>query len=270
LERTELYAADHHWGDAPVDVSARDLPALKARYLLSGLPERGRILEVGCGGGRLLNTIASHRPNLDLHGCDIRPLDHASSSFDFTLIEPTRRDLPYDAGSFDAVVLFDVLEHVLDPPTIVKATHTVIRSGGVVVSFTPLEGQAISLYRFYRRLWGDDLYVQTKEHLHAFSEASLRSLFEEDYVLGNVEYAYHAFGHVMDATLFALTKLPALRKRFWDSNPYYQESTATSTAAPSLLARLMRVANAIAYTESCLLRHQPFSAAGILFTATAR
>ena len=224
LERSDLYAADHRWGAAPIDVSARDLPALKARYLLSALPARGRVLEIGCGGGRLLNTIALHRPDLDLEGCDIRPLDHAPKTFEFTLVEPARPDLPYDADTFDVVLLFDVLEHVLDPPTMLKATRSVMRGGGAVISFTPLEGQAFSFYRFYRRLLGDDLYVETKEHLHAFSDASLRALLEVDFVLNDVQYAYHFFGHLMDATLFALTKFPPIRRRFWESNPYYRDA----------------------------------------------
>ena len=270
MERSELYAADHHWGDAPVDVSAWDLPALKARYLLSALPERGRVLEVGCGGGRLLNTIALHRPDLDLEGCDIRPLDHVPKAFEFTLVEPTRPDLPYDAGTFDVVLLFDVLEHVLDPPTMLKATRSVMRSEGTVISFTPLEGQAFSFYRFYRRLFGDDLYAVTKEHFHAFSDASLRALLETDFVLNDVQYAYHFFGHLMDATLFALTKVPLVGRRFWDSNPYYRDRSAASAERGSVFASLLRAANHVAYAESKWLQHRQLGAAGVLFTASAR
>jgi SAM-dependent methyltransferase len=270
LDRSELYAADHHWGDAPIDVSARDLPALKARYLLSALPERGRVLELGCGGGRLLNTIASYRPGLELSGCDIRPLDRAPERFDFTLVEPAQRNLPYDSGTFDAVVLFDVLEHVLNPSMTVKATRSVMRCGGVVVSFTPLEGKTFSFYRLYRRLFGNDLYVETKEHLHAFSEDDVRGFFESDFDIRRVEYAYHAFGQLMDATLFALLKLPALRRRFWESNPYYRDGTSASDTETSALGSLMRAANTVAYAESRLLRHRRLGAAGLLFTAAAR
>jgi SAM-dependent methyltransferase len=270
LERSELYAADHHWGDAPVDLSDRDLPALKARYLVSALPTRGKVLEIGCGGGRILNTIASNRPELDLYGCDIRPIAHPSERFQFALVEPARSDLPYDAGTFDAVVMFDVLEHVLDPPAMVSAARSVMRRGGVVVSFTPLEDQRLSFYRMYRRLFGDALYVDTKEHLQAFSEVTLLRLFEADFVVADVEYAYHFFGHLMDATLFALTKVPSLRKRFWESNPYYRESGSADADTVSGLATMMRVANAVAYAESRWLRHRGLGAAGMLFTATAR
>src|SRR5262245_23410052 len=269
LETSDVYAPDHHWGDRPIDINAHDLPALKARYLIAGLPEEGRVLEIGCGGGRIMNTIAANRPGLALDGCDIRPLATPSSTFRFTELEPSCVDLPYEAETFDAVVLFDVLEHLLDPATMVKADRSVMRTGGMVVSFTPLEGQPFSVYRLYRRILGDDLYVDTKEHLQAFSEKALLTLFESDFCIANIEYAYHAFGHLMDATLFALLKIPAMRKRFWKSNPYYRESSSGSDDE-SVIGSLMRVANGLAYAESRLLRHTRLGAAGMLFTATAR
>jgi SAM-dependent methyltransferase len=270
LDRSELYAADHHWGDAVIATSARDLPALKAKYLLDGLPRTGRVLEFGCGGGRLLNTIAADRPDLALEGCDIRPLGYEPTAFNFTLVDPDAARLPYDDASFDAVVLFDVLEHVFDPAAVVKSVRSVLKPDGVVVSFTPLEDQPLSFYRIYRRLLGDDLYVDTKEHVHAFSEASLRQVVESEFVIDDVAFAYHLLGHLMDATLFALCKIPAIRARFWEENPYYRETQSESEASASALLPLLRAANGLAYWESKALRRYRFGAAGMLFTATPK
>ena len=144
---------------------------------MHALPEHGRTVEVGCGGGRILNTVARHRPGLDLHGCDIRPID-APASFEFRIVDPDVPELPYEAGSVDVVILYDVLEHLPDPAASLAAAHRILRPGGLLVSFTPLEGQPFSVYRWYRRLFGDDLYVATKEHLQAFSEHSLLSMAE--------------------------------------------------------------------------------------------
>src|SRR6266496_2783132 len=136
LGESELYASEHHWGDDVIDLDAHDLPALKARYLVDALPRHGRVLEIGCGGGRVLNTLATWRPELSLDGCDIRPLGYEPAAFNFTLVDPARGELPYEQGSFDAVLMFDVLEHAQDPMAMIKSARTVVRPGGTLVSFT--------------------------------------------------------------------------------------------------------------------------------------
>jgi SAM-dependent methyltransferase len=269
LGGSELYASEHHWGDDVIDLDAHDLPALKARYLVDALPRLGRVLEVGCGGGRVLNTVATRRPELSLDGCDIRPLGYEPTEFTFALVDPTKRKLPYEPDSFDAVIMSDVLEHAQDPMAMVKSARAVLRPGGKLVSFTPLEGQPFSFYRLYRRLLGDDLYVKTKEHLQSFSEESLSRLVSSAFTIRDLQFTYHLLGHFMDATLFALLKVPSLRQRFWESNPYYRETRSSSVGTDSLLGSIMRATNAIAYYESRALRHSRFGAAGVLFTATA-
>lgn len=270
MAHSDLYAADHHWGDTPIDLTAKDLPALKAQYLVSALPDEGRVLEIGCGGGRLLNTIAAHRPRLRLDGCDVRPIQGTPAHFQFALVDPEQPDLPYPDATFDAVVMFDVLEHVVDPAGMVDAARSVLRDDGRFVSFTPLENETFSAYRIYRRLFGDDLYVETKEHVQSFAERDVRHLLRSRFEITDVEYAYHVVGHVMDATLFALTRVPAIRRRFWESNPYYREQESAVDRPSSALSTLMQFANALAYAESRLLRRHRLGAAGMLFRARAR
>jgi SAM-dependent methyltransferase len=270
MARSDLYADEHHWGDGVIDVAGHDLPALKAAYLLDALPETGRVLEIGCGSGRVLNTIASHRPGLELHGCDIRPLRGKTPTFEFSQVAPDDSELPFGAASFDGVVVYDVLEHVVDPAQMLESTHRVLAPGGRLVSFTPLEDQPLSFYRMYRKLMGDELYVQTKEHLQAFSARSLRQIVEARFRIVECSYAYHLLGHFMDATLFAALKLPALRRRFWDENPFYAEDSGEEARAPSAFSRALELANTVAYEESRLLTRSSFGAAGMLFTAVPR
>ena len=272
MASSDLYADEHRWGEKHIDVRARDLPALKARYLLDNLPHAGRVLEVGCGGGRLLNTIAAVRPELDLYGCDIRPLRYTPSSFHFDLVALGDSAFPYPARTFDAVVMFDALEHFADPAAALSGAAAVLKPTGRLVSFTPLEGQPLSFYRLFRRILGDDLYARTKEHIQAFSEASLRRLLEKDFELIDHAYAYHLLGHLMDAALFALLTSPRLSSRFWVENPFYEDLERGSSGGSrhSPLGALLRAGNAIAYVESRALRRVRHGAAGLLFVATPR
>ena len=49
--------------------------------------------------------------------------------------------IPYAAGSFDAVVVQAVLEHVLNPQQCVAEIHRVLRTGGLVYADTPFMQQ---------------------------------------------------------------------------------------------------------------------------------
>jgi SAM-dependent methyltransferase len=226
------------------------------------------VLEIGCGSGKVLNTIAAHRPELTLEGCDIRPLSYSPSTFAFTQVNPDADSLPYEPGTFDAVVLFDILEHVPDPAAVLARARQVLRPDGVLVSFAPLEDQRPSFYRMYRRILGDDLYVETKEHVNAFSEAGIRRLVASGFSICDETFAYHCAGQFMDATLFALLKFPSMRARFWSSNPYYRETQADQEEDTSWFSKVLRAANAIAYWESRLLHDRRTGAAGLLLTAT--
>jgi SAM-dependent methyltransferase len=266
LGRSEV-PADHYWGSRPIDLRSRDLPRLKAEYLVDATPPTGRVLEIGCGGGRLLQTLAVHRPGVELHGVDIRPLRVVPSGFEFRLVDPSAPDLPYDDAAFDTVVMFDFLEHVDDPAAHLAAARRVLRSSGELVSFTPLEGNPCSVYRLYRRWLGDDLYVETKDHRQAFSERDLDGLVGEQFEIVDRRYLYHALGQLMDATLFALLRLPVVRRRYVEDHPYYQDDAEPGSGA---LAALMRLGNWLAYSESRVLRARSWGSTGLLFRARAK
>ena len=271
MEDCSHYDPQHHWGNKEIELSRWDLPALKARFLLEHLPSAGRVLEIGCGGGKLLNTIATHRPKLELYGSDIRPLRYEPQRFAFEVVDIDDPTLPFDPESFDSVLMVDVLEHFTDPSMALRAARRVLRSEGTLISFTPLQGQRFSFYRMFRRIFGDDLYLRTEEHIHAFSEADLRALIEPDFHIVEHQYAYHFLGHLMDASLFALLAIPSVRRRFWSENPFYEEvGEVDRDSRRSALSAVLRAANVLAFLESRALRRVSLSAAGYLFVATRR
>src|SRR5690242_19249413 len=81
------------WGSQPIDPSEPNLPALKVRYLLDHLPAAGDVLEIGSGDGKILRTFSLQRPELRLHGCDVRDWT-ADVDIEFRLI--TSNDIPYE------------------------------------------------------------------------------------------------------------------------------------------------------------------------------
>jgi SAM-dependent methyltransferase len=252
-----------HWGSAAIDTSARDLPALKASFLLRHAPHTGTLLELGSGEGKILRTLRRARPDLKLLGSDVRDVPPPDAAFEFRRIE---RGIPADDGELDAVVFADVLEHVEDPAATLREVRRALRRGGLLVGFVPLEGEPLSAYAFYRGLLGRDLYRQTKEHTQSFTRSDVRALLR-DFELVEQRHAYHVVGQWLDASFFAAARLPRLQRFWWTENHYYQPEPRELATVPRLLNRLLTVGNRLAFAESRLLARVPWFSTGLLFAA---
>jgi ubiquinone/menaquinone biosynthesis C-methylase UbiE len=100
------------------------------------------VLDLGCGTGELAGAIAA--VGMQVTGCDISPemLRHAaaadpSGAVDWVQLDPSWRRLPFDSGSFDAVVAASVLEYVDDATAVLRECRRVLRVGGVMLCTVP-------------------------------------------------------------------------------------------------------------------------------------
>lgn len=87
------------------------------------LPEKGKLLDIGCGDGNIDVLIQRQKPDLDIEGIDVvlRPKTHIRVKlFDgFTI--------PYNDKSFDIVMFVDVLHHAEDPVRLLEEARRVSR-----------------------------------------------------------------------------------------------------------------------------------------------
>jgi SAM-dependent methyltransferase len=252
------------WGSAAIDPRGCNLPALKANYVLSRLPDRGQVLEVGSGDGKLLRTVKAERPALQLYGCDVRDSSLRPSGTEFRVMA---RDVPYPDAMFDAVFIADVLEHVTDPEHLISEIARVLKPGGRFVGFVPVEGEKRSAYELYRQLLGADLYERTKHHVQAYTHADIRRLLGSHFELTDLRFAYHALGQILDASFFALASLRRIERFWWSENKYYASEQSRQSPLAFGLNRLLELGNALAYFESRALQRRSFAAAGVLFEA---
>ncbi len=99
-----------------------------------------RILDLGCGTGEIAAA-------LDQRGYQVTACDFAeemiavarshSSSVDWMCLEPDWRELPFDDGSFDAIVASSVFEYLDDVPRVAAELSRVLRPGGVLLATVP-------------------------------------------------------------------------------------------------------------------------------------
>jgi SAM-dependent methyltransferase len=97
-------------------------------YLLRLLPPAGRVLDVGCGTGRIARLLAARNPQLRIEGLDV--LAQPRAEIPVTVFDGAR--IPLEAGTVDAVILVDVLHHTEQQAQLVREALRVSR-GPVVI-----------------------------------------------------------------------------------------------------------------------------------------
>jgi len=101
-----------------------------------------KVLDVGCGGGILAESMA--RCGADVIGIDmgkapltVAKLHAMEAEIDLNYRQITVEELAEEMpGEFDAVTCMEMLEHVPDPGSIIKACHKLVKPGGDVFMST--------------------------------------------------------------------------------------------------------------------------------------
>ena len=133
----------------------------------------GELLEVGSAYGYFLDE--AQRRGWRVRG--IEPSRHAREQarqrFGLEVVESPLSDLPPEPESQDAIVMWDVIEHLADPRRTVETAFSRLRPGGVLALSTGDIRSAAA------RLHGRDWSLMTPPwHQFYFSRSTLRRLLE--------------------------------------------------------------------------------------------
>ena len=147
-------SSDEYWTSDTVNETVYTVPEVRRaftqkydRYL--SLIERGegpangkerKLLEIGCGSGIFLETASCY--GWLVHGVDVSPLavDLAQRFCPGATVvcAPIER-AGFAPGTFDLIALWDVIEHVEDPESLLQEARRLLRPGGLLVMETPEE-----------------------------------------------------------------------------------------------------------------------------------
>ncbi len=150
--------------------------------MLAFVPAVPRILDVGCSTGRFAALLRTRGPSAEIWGIDPRPHPAGRPSpFDHRIVGSFPEDVP-TGEQFSCVVFNDVLEHMTDPWSALRATHAMLAAGGTVVASIPNIRHVVHVLRplviggrwDYRK---DGTLDRT--HLRFFTRATIAELFAD-------------------------------------------------------------------------------------------
>lgn len=159
--------------------------AVFAQFIAELLPAGdGRLVDVGCGLGYFVDTVARRRPGWQVDGYELAPgaVDFAHQRLGLTEQVHLGRveDAGIEPGSVDVITMWDVIEHLPSPQPLLESLRTLLAPDGFLFVQTPSWPFQVARSRVAQRLAGDAgqdrTYLYAKDHVNQFSRASLSRL----------------------------------------------------------------------------------------------
>lgn len=135
----------HRWWDQESEFKPlHRINPLRLGWIDAITPLRGkRVLDVGCGGGILSDAMARKGANVlgidlaekSLRVAQLHALEAGTADVEYreVSVETLAKEAP---AAFDVVTCMELLEHVPDPDSVVRACATLVAPGGQVVFST--------------------------------------------------------------------------------------------------------------------------------------
>ena len=151
------------------------------RRLLPG--GRGRLLDVGAGLGYFVRSIC-RQSDWEAYGCEISPgaVRYAKEALGVTNIScGTLEQLEYPPSSFDLVTLWDVIEHIPDPDTLLVHITRILKPNGSLFLHTPNAPVQLLKARIKKGFKGEcaeDHYLEARDHVNLYSAGGIARVLE--------------------------------------------------------------------------------------------
>jgi 2-polyprenyl-3-methyl-5-hydroxy-6-metoxy-1,4-benzoquinol methylase len=144
---------------------------LMSRYLDAARP---RFLDVGCSTGFVV--AAARDRGWDATGVDLNPSAiEFGRSRGLDVRNVALEHASFAAGSFDAISLFDVLEHLLDPVATVRLCVRLLRPQGILFLYVPNYDSASRLL-----MGADAHFIWPTHHLNYYTPITIRDLMTRE------------------------------------------------------------------------------------------
>jgi len=152
--------------------------------ILPLLPDEiGTALEIGCGTGNTLRWLKAQKQCRWVGGVELfsdaakRAREQLDAVYEGNV---EQLDLPIEQGSLDIILCLDVLEHLLDPWSVVRRLHKLLKPGGVLIASIPnVRHHSVLSPLLFKQQWEyTESGILDRSHLRFFVKKTAVQLIE--------------------------------------------------------------------------------------------
>lgn len=208
-EIKDLYGHDEAHVSAGSHIAAEAIKRLYARHHLKVMApflNNGSILDVGAGAGFFLDE--ARRAGMEPFALEFNPMqaEFIRNALGIPCEEAPLGEGVFGGKRFDVVYHCDVISHFVDPVADLRATHSLLKEGGILAFETGnLPEVDRKYYRFFSRF-------QYPDHLFFFSVENLRQLLEKTGFDLLAVHRYSILPQLVALNVLAKVKRMAARK----------------------------------------------------------
>jgi SAM-dependent methyltransferase len=167
-----FWGAESGFGYVDYDADKEPMRAVFEKCIMKAeeiAGKKGRLVDIGAATGYFIKLAKSM--GWSVEGVEIGDsAAEAGRKAGLKMLTGTIAELPL-SNKFDAITMFDVIEHVENPLADLKKAHELLNPGGALVIITPNSG---SIYaRMLGKRWH---HFVPPEHLTLFTESGLREV----------------------------------------------------------------------------------------------
>ena len=148
----------------------------------------GKVLEVGCGNGFMLNHFKSLKWEVLGVERNNETLDINNSNFDIKIITPDVYSVPLNE-KFDLIILFQVLEHISNPNNLLEHLNKLLKEEGKIIIGVPNINSW--QFKFFKNNW---FHLDAPRHIINYNYNSLELLAKKNGLIIESEN-YISFEH---------------------------------------------------------------------------
>lgn len=154
--------------------------------MLQAIPPGGnkKLLEIGAGTGETLLQAKALGLAEEVVGVELVAIEKSNQTHPaldrFIIGDVEKLELPFDDDYFDVILCGDVLEHLVDPWTMVRRLSACLKPGGYFIASMPnvREIKTLSKIILKGKFKYDDAGILDRTHLRFFCKRDMLDLFE--------------------------------------------------------------------------------------------